>query len=355
MNISIACGGTGGHLFPGLAVAKVLRARGNVVTLWVDSRALVSATESKVADKVEVIKAKGFSFGVSLQSVGAIFSLLGSVISCWRRMFRNRPDVVLAMGSYASFGPVVAARLLGVPVVLHEANAVPGRAISLLAKFSSVVAITFSDCAKYLTCRTELTGFPVRDSIVPYFPDDIELEKNVFTVLIMGGSQGAHKLNEVGCGAFSLLAENGVSVQVVHLTGKADEMVVREKYMEMGIKHLVYPFLEDMGLAYGVSDLVICRAGASTCMELAKFRLPALLVPLPSAMRDHQTANAKFFVGAGAADMIVQSELSAESLAEYINMLVDDRSLLVKKRECLKNIAIEDASERIADLVEKCG
>lgn len=405
MNISIACGGTGGHLFPGLAVAEVLRQRGNVVTLWLDQRAVDSARGSGWDGEIETIKATGIS-GVSFKAIGTAFQLMRSVVTCRQRMRHNKPDVVLAMGSYASFGPVVAARLCRVPVVLHEANAIPGRTISLLSRFANVVALTFSECSRYFKCRTVLTGFPVRDDIIPHFPDDTVLKKGVFTVLIMGGSQGAHKLNELGSDAICTLKNKGVDLQVIHLSGEADAGIVRRKYEAAGINigggdaallkgfkprkarktrkkefdmdgedegdaalrekefnmdvedccsmvGMVYPFLKDMGIAYGVADLAVCRAGASTCMELAAFELPALLVPLPSARRDHQMANAKVFAGVGAADYIAQNDLFSERLAEYINMFVDDASLLIQKKRCLKDIAMPDAAVRIADLVEE--
>lgn len=354
MRISIACGGTGGHLFPGLAVAEVLHKRGNTVVLWVDQRAVESARDSGWSGGIEVIKASGFN-GLSLKSVVTLFRLFASAVSCWKRMRRTRPDVVLAMGSYASFGPVVAAKLLKVPVVLHEANAIPGRAISFLSRFADVVAITFSDCFQYFKCLTELTGFPVRDDITPRFPNDSIFKKEVFTVLIMGGSQGAHKLNEVGSDAVCMLAEKGVRLQVIHLTGKNDVEVVQKKYAATDLRCLVYPFLKDMGKAYGVADVAVCRAGAATCMELAAFGLPALLVPLPSARRDHQTANAKVLVDAGAADMIDQKEFSVEMFVGYIERLMNDVDLLKNKKRCLAELAMPDAAEKIAELVEKAG
>ena len=352
MNISIACGGTGGHLFPGLAVAKVLQKRGNVVTLWLDQRAVDSACSSGWSGEIETIRAAGFA-GFSLKSIITAFRLVAAVISCWRRMRHNRPDVVLAMGSYASFGPVLAARLCRVPVVLHEANAVPGRAISLLSRFATVVALTFAECSRYFKCATELTGFPVRKDIVPYFPDDAALEKGIFTILIMGGSQGAHYLNNVCSDAVCKLVAEDVPIQVVHLAGKADAESIRTKYEAANVTHLVFPFLEDMGMAYGMADIAVCRAGASTCMELATFELPALLVPLPSARRDHQTANAKVLLDAGAADMVNQNELSVDWLVGYIkNMIIDEELILARKRS-LKEFAMPEAAVRIAELVEK--
>ena len=353
MNISIACGGTGGHLFPGLAVAELLRQRGNSVTLWLDHRAVDSARGSGWDDEIETIKATGFSSGFSLKSIGRAFQLMGAVVTCWQRMRKHKPDVVLAMGSYASFGPVVAARLCRIPVVLHEANAIPGRAISLLSRFADIVAITFEECSQYFKCRTELTGFPVRDDIVPYFPEDTALNKGVFTLLIMGGSQGAHQLNEIGSDAVCMLVEKDVSIQVIHLAGMVDFESIQEKYVVSGVSSIVFPFLKDMGMAYGMANLAVCRSGASTCMELAAFELPALLVPLPSARRDHQMLNAKVLAEAGAADMIDQDDLSVKKLSEYIEALVADASSLGEKKRCLKELAMPDAAEKIAELVEK--
>jgi UDP-N-acetylglucosamine--N-acetylmuramyl-(pentapeptide) pyrophosphoryl-undecaprenol N-acetylglucosamine transferase len=352
MRIDIACGGTGGHLFPGLAVAQKLRQRGHTVLLWLDERAVDYARSSGWDGEIEAVKATGFSGGVSLKSVAACFRLMTAVVTCLYRMRRNRPDVVLAMGSYASFGPVIAAKLCRVPVVLHEANAVPGRTISLLSRFADVVALTFAECASYFNCRTELTGFPVREDIVPYWPEDTSLKRGVFTLLIMGGSQGAHFLNKVCSDAVCVLTEKGLPVQVIHLAGKADVESVKAKYAATGVNNMVFSFLDDMGMAYGMADLAVCRAGASTCMELAAFELSALLVPLPSARRDHQTANAKVFVDAGASDMVSQGELSVNKLVEYIEMQILTSSLLTDKKLLLKKLAMPDAVDRIAELVE---
>ncbi len=352
MKIGVACGGTGGHLFPGLAVANILRDRGHEVTLFIDRRALDSARGNGWTGKVELIDAVGFSGGVSLKSVIAALKFCSAILSCWRRMRRNCPDVFLAMGSYASVGPVIGARLHRVPVILHEANAVPGRAISFLANFADLVALTFADSARFFKCRTVVTGLPVR-RIHPVFPDNTVLRKDIFTVLIMGGSQGAHVINKIAVEAILFLRKRGISIQVIHLTGKDDYEFVREKYHAADVACEVYPFLEDMGRAYGIADVAVCRAGASTCMELAAFSMPSLLVPLPGAMRNHQEENAKILQKAGAADMIRQNELTPEYLAGYLEKIISDpdKNELAEKKDALEKFAVPDAAKDIADLL----
>jgi len=354
MNISIACGGTGGHLFPGLAMAKKFQNRGNTVLLWVDERAVDYARGSGWNGDIETIKASGFN-GVSFKSVGVAAKLVHSVVVCWKRMRRDKPDVVLAMGSYASFGPVVAAWLCRIPIVLHEANVIPGRAISFLSRFADLVALSFAESSVYFKGRTELTGFPIREDIIPYFPVDTELKKDIFTILVMGGSQGAHFINELASDALCELVNNGAVIQVIHLAGENDADMVREKYAATGVSSMVFSFLDDMGMAYGMADFALCRSGASTCMELTAFELPALLVPLPTARRGHQAANAKVLADAGAVDMVEQKELSVDWLVGYIGKIVSDNVKREEMKKVLRELAMPDAAVQIAELVERMG
>jgi UDP-N-acetylglucosamine--N-acetylmuramyl-(pentapeptide) pyrophosphoryl-undecaprenol N-acetylglucosamine transferase len=353
MNVGIACGGTGGHLFPGLAVAEELQRRGHDVTLWLDPRAVESAKRSGWAGPIITVKAAGFPSGFSLRSVVVACRLLGAVVASRRLMREQRPDIILAMGSYASFGPVQAARFCRVPIVLHEANAIPGRAVSLLAPHAKAVAVTFDACRRYVDGRGQLTGFPVRHDLTPSFPEGEGLDHDCFTVLLMGGSQGAHALNEIGSEAVCRAHAAGTPIQVVHLTGPADESFVRAAYEKADVPHLVYPFLKDMGLAYGAAHLAVCRAGAATCMELVSLKVPALLVPLPHARRDHQTANARVLVAAGAAELKPQSEFTVEWLVDYLAEIASHRGRLEHMRDAGRGVAVPDAAARIATLLEE--
>ena len=351
INVAVACGGTGGHIFPGLATAQELRRRGHTVTLWLSGRDVEASSVSGWDGPVQRIRAAGFPSGLSIRSAASAARLFAAAISATVRMTRSRPDVLLAMGSYASVGPALAARLLGVPLVLHEANAVPGRAIALLARFAQAVGITFAEAEARLRCRQVVpTGLPVRSDLDQRFAPG-ELLPDLFTVLVMGGSQGAHRLNEVAAEAICLLARSGAPAQVVHLSGAADEGWVRKQYERASVPHRVYAFLKEMGKAYHACHLAICRSGAASCMELALCGVPALLVPLPSSMRGHQVANARAMEQVGGADVILQQDLTAERLADYIRSARRNPEALEAKRNALRGVAVPDAAARLANVV----
>ena len=355
MKIGIACGGTGGHIFPGIVVARVLEGRGHSVALWICGRDSERGALAGWNRPVVRIRSDGLPSQLSARSLVVAFGFMAAIVSSRRRMKECRPDVLLAMGSYASVGPVVAARSLGIPVVLHEANAVPGRAVSLLSRLETVVALTFTSAASSLPGRrTVTTGFPVREDLDACFGRG-ELASDAFTVLVMGGSQGAHRLNEVVTAAVCRLHREGTLIRVLHLSGSADELFVENEYERAGVPHVVFSFLKEMGKAYNAADLAICRAGAATCMELAACGVPSLLVPLPSARRDHQAANACRMQMAGAADVVAEKDLSPESLAEYIGRARRDSGKRDEMKLALEKIASPGAAGRIANLVEQEG
>ena len=351
MKIGIACGGTGGHIYPGLAVAKELRLRGHDVSLWLAGR----DAEKGASAEWDSSREDGYPTWISHRFP---FVLLGAALAishCRRRMKRDRPDVVLGMGSYASLGPVLAARRLGIPVVLHEANVIPGRATSLLCRYTSVVALSFADSADYLAgTRTQVTGFPLRYKI----NKDQEhggSSSDVFTVLITGGSQGAQRLNEIAVQAVALLQKKGEELRVLHLAGRANEEDVRTAYRDSGASAEVYGYANDMDRLYREADLAVARSGAATCAEFAAFGLPSLLVPLPSAKRNHQLANAMVLKSSKGADVMEQDDLSVESLADYIEACKADRDRLAKMREALLELKVSEGTSALAALVEEYG
>jgi UDP-N-acetylglucosamine--N-acetylmuramyl-(pentapeptide) pyrophosphoryl-undecaprenol N-acetylglucosamine transferase len=353
MNIAVACGGTGGHVFPGIAAARALTKRGHVVTLWLAGAEAEADSVHGWDGAVEGVRAAGFRTGVSPASVAAAWRLLAAVFICRRRMRRNRPDAVLGMGSYACFGPVLAARSLGVPVVLHEANAIPGRAVRLLAPLARAVAVAFAAAAEHLPrAKTVVTGFPLRPDLGGRFEDGL-LAPGLFTVLVMGGSQGAQRLNEIATAAIIGLHQQGGRIQVVHLSGRRDDERVRTAYATAGVPHLVFSFLGEMGQAYSAADLAISRAGAASCTELAACGVPSLLVPFPWARGDHQAANAREMARAGGADVMLQQDLTVERLTEHLRRCLAEPERLARMRSALKTAAVADGAERLADLVER--
>lgn len=355
MKIAIACGGTGGHIFPGIAAGEGLRRRGHDVTLWLGGRRVEDLSTAAWDGPVERVRAEGFPSDLSWRTIVAAWRLVASVNACRRRMRAARPDVVLAMGSYASAGPGLAAQMLNIPLILHEANAVPGKAVLFLARYAGAVALGFARAEAFFTGhRRVVTGFPLRDGLDGAAPLE-GMAANRFTVLVMGGSQGAHALNAMVPDALCRAVRQGGELQVVHLSGAADEERVRDRYREDGVTAQVYGFLRDMGRAYATADLAICRAGAATCAELTRCGVPALLVPLPGAAHDHQRENARAMTVAGGADMMAQDELSCEALILYLERCMNEPGYLASKREMLAQAEAGNAVALLCDLIEEVG
>jgi UDP-N-acetylglucosamine--N-acetylmuramyl-(pentapeptide) pyrophosphoryl-undecaprenol N-acetylglucosamine transferase len=347
MYFVVACGGTGGHVFPGLAVARELARRGREVDVWYSGRDIEAAALRGWEGRV-------FSTGARPLSLRALPLLARSLFRCSSELTRRRPAVLLAMGSYSSLPPAVAARLQRVPLVLHEANAIPGKAIEWLSRFAALTATSFAETAKWLPGRTvRLTGLPVRSELVDR-PRLDDVPPGLFTVFVTGGSQGARRVNELTSQAMCLLKQAGVDdFYVIHQTGAADEARVRAAYEAAGVRAKVCAFVEDMGRAYATADLVICRAGASTCFELCLVKRPALLIPLPSAVRNHQHLNAAALVSSGGADEGIQSELTGRSLMRYVLNKKENPLALSRMRHALGALAVPDAASRVADEVER--
>ena len=351
MKAIVACGGTGGHAFPGLAVAEELRRRGHDVTVWCSGRDIESS----------VMKGwTGATFATGAKQLRArnALSVLASIMRCRRAMKKAKPDVLLAMGSYSSLPPVLAARSRGVPIVLHEANTVPGKAVDFLSRFASAVATSFETTAKHLSrSRTVLTGLPVRGDIASGKRFDF-IPADAFTVFVTGGSQGAHAVNELMREAIVMLKRElerrGEKrlLYVIHQTGAKDEAATREAYAAAGLPSRVKAFEDRMADAFASADVVVARAGASTCFELAACGKPALLIPLPTALRDHQHYNAEAFAAHGAADEGFQAELQPRPVCRYLLQKFDHPEQLAAMRERMRALAAPDAAAKVADLVE---
>lgn len=351
MKVVVACGGTGGHAFPGLAVAEELVKRGHDVTVWDSGRDIESSVMKRWTGKI-------FSTGAKQISAKNAFSILRSIFRCRKELKREKPDVLLAMGSYSSLPPVLAAHMRGVRVCLHEANTVPGKAVDFLSRFADLVAISFAMTSKYLgETRTVRTGLPVRADITGGQRFDF-IPPNAFVVFVTGGSQGAHRVNELASEALILLKKelenrpDARPLYVIHQTGAADEAGVIAAYTAAQIPSRVQAFEREMANAFASANFVIARAGASTCFELAACAKPAMLIPLPSAMRDHQHFNAEAFALEGAADEGIQAKLTARHLFRYLLNCYERPEKLEKMSEAMKRLATPDAAARVADLLE---
>ncbi len=343
----VACGGTGGHVFPGLAVARELKRRGHEVEVWLSGRDIEGATLHGWDGAVFATGARQLSLRALPAHVRAFWTCLGG-------LKRFRPEAMLAMGSYSSLPPVLAAKLRQVPVVLHEANAVPGKAVEFLSRYAVTTAVSFKETVRWLPGRaTRYTGLPVRADLAGQ-PRFNEIPEGTFTVLVTGGSQGARRVNELAAQAMSLLKQSAEApFFVIHQCGAADEARIRERYAAAGVDSMVRAFIADMGRAYASADLVICRAGASTCFELCLLGKAALLIPLPTAVRNHQHANAAALVRSNGVDEGIQQELTGRSLMRYVKTKMDQPVLLERMSQAIRALAVPDAAARVADVLEE--
>jgi len=320
--IAIACGGTGGHLFPGLAVAQQLQERGCDVALLISPKEVdQQAVKSVLGMEIFTLPAVGlqnrnyFSFAKSFWN---------SFRSAQNFFHQRRPAAVLAMGGFTSAPPIFAAKLSGAKTFLHESNTIPGRANRLLARFVDTAFIGFPETAARLRAKkTLVTGTPVRPQFQPRDAAEcriaLGLNPNLPGILVVGGSQGARGLNDLVLSALPLLKNR--NWQFLHLTGPNDFERVNAAYAANGIKAVVKPFLAEMNLALGAATAGISRSGASSLAEMAAMRLPSLLVPLPTAADNHQFFNALAFDKTGAAKLLEQKsppEKVADLLAEII-------------------------------------
>ncbi|MDN3653564.1 undecaprenyldiphospho-muramoylpentapeptide beta-N-acetylglucosaminyltransferase [Thalassotalea ponticola] len=344
--ILIMAGGTGGHIFPGLAVAQYLQQQGwHIHWLGTADRMEAELIPERNIDisfiNISGLRGKGWRSKLSMP-----FKVLQSVLQSLQVINKVQPDVVLGMGGYASAPGGVAAWLKRIPLVLHEQNAVAGMTNRYLAKIASKVLSAFPDAFKD-NVSYEVVGNPVRADITSL---DYQIqEHNSKRVLVVGGSLGAKVLNETVPQAISQIKLQGIDVW--HQTGKGNQQAVEQAYQGYKInsdKVTVSEFIDDMAKAYQWADVVICRAGALTVSELAIAGRPAIFIPLPHAVDDHQSKNAQFLVDAGAAYSLPQAQLSATLLSRKLNLLFSSQSALQKMAKASKAVSSPDATERVA-------
>jgi UDP-N-acetylglucosamine--N-acetylmuramyl-(pentapeptide) pyrophosphoryl-undecaprenol N-acetylglucosamine transferase len=348
LRIVIAGGGTGGHLYPGIAVAReMLRRRPEaIVTFAGTERGIESRVIPKEGFELDLLRSaalKGMSPAARLRG----FALLPlSALDAWRILSRRRPHLVIGVGGYSS-GPVVAlAAARRIPTLLLEQNAVPGLTNRTLAKFVSAAAVTFESTVGYFGRRGFVTGNPVRPEF--FSNDHGTAAGGPPRVLIFGGSQGSHAIN-VACVAAAPLLVRGRRLAITHQTGERDLELVRDAYRRAGLDARVEPFLFAMHREIGAADLVIARAGATTIAELTAAGKPAVLVPLPTAADDHQRRNAELLRDAGAVEVIEQKDLTGELLASRILELTASRPRLDAMSAAAKRMARPQAARLIVD------
>lgn len=346
--IMIMAGGTGGHIFPALAVAECMHAQGwNVV--WLGAKAGMEA---------QVVPPKGYAMawvrfsgvrGKGLLRMAMLpLNLLIAFLQSARAIFRHRPDVVLGMGGYITFPGGMMASLLNRPLAIHEQNAIPGLANRVLARLANSVLVAFPDAFRPSVAAI-WTGNPVRSDITALDAPASRYASRSgrLNVLIIGGSLGARTLNEIVPLALAQLAEDRRPL-VTHQSGAAHIDALRENYRRAGVVAELLPFIDDMAVCYAAADLVICRAGASTIAEIAAAGVASVLVPLPHAVDDHQTHNAKFLSDRGAAVLVPQSEFSADRLVRLLGEFSRDRLLAMANKA--RAAGKPDATQAVAKI-----
>ena len=340
--ILIMAGGTGGHVFPALAVARLLREQGWQVS-WLGTK---KGMESRIVpengidiDWISVSGLRGKGLTAKLKAPLMLLDACRQVAGVLRR---HRPDVVLGMGGFVAGPGGLMAKMFRVPLVIHEQNRVPGTTNRLLARLANVVLEAFPGSFNGPVAAL-CTGNPLREELLNIGQEPRPHSDDNLRVLVVGGSQGAQVLNEVVPEALAQVT----SVKVRHQTGKAMLGQVRENYRQLGVEADVEAFIEDMAIMYRWADLIICRAGAMTVSEVAAAGLPAILVPFALAIDDHQTANANYLVDAGAGVMIPQRELGSGMLARQIE---STRPKIRAMARAARSCARLDATQAVAEV-----
>jgi UDP-N-acetylglucosamine--N-acetylmuramyl-(pentapeptide) pyrophosphoryl-undecaprenol N-acetylglucosamine transferase len=352
----IAGGGTGGHLFPGIAIAEafVEREKVNEVLFVGTERGIEAKVLSGGRFLLRTIKAKPIKGKSFLEKVKAIWSLPTAISEASAILREFQPQLVLGVGGYASGPTLIAAFLLGIKRAIQEQNVIPGMTNRILKWFSQRIFVSFEEAKKYFPeGRTMVTGNPIRKEFLACLAAGRgEMKKrgdDRFTLLIFGGSAGARRINEAMMGALSHLQGIKSSLRIIHQTGKEDFDSVSKSYQGKGFDAFVRPFFEDIANYYLVSDLVICRSGAGTVAELAVCGKAALFIPYPYAAHHHQLINAKKLVDLGAGKMILDEELNGRSLAEIILHLYGHPEECANMEEAIQQLARPRAAEEVVD------
>jgi UDP-N-acetylglucosamine--N-acetylmuramyl-(pentapeptide) pyrophosphoryl-undecaprenol N-acetylglucosamine transferase len=348
MRVMIASGGTGGHVFPALAVANQMREQGVIVT-WLGTK---KGMENRVVPDADIeldrISALGFRGKGLLAKIAALKGFSIGCIQTIKIIRYRKPDVVLGMGGYVTAPAGLIAWLLRIPVVIHEQNRVVGTANKILSKIATKIMQAFPETFPVQNNAID-TGNPLRRDIIKAseLTKVSKSKNNAIHLLIVGGSQGARTLNQIVPQA---IAETKAELDIVHQCGEQWLEETSEQYKQLGVKASVQAFLNDMAASYQWADLVICRAGAMTISELAAVGLPSILVPYPYAIDDHQTRNAGYLVDAGAAVLVEDQNLTKHHLAEVLLKLVNNNQALSTMSSALKPLARMDATCQVVDI-----
>jgi len=362
MKIVVACGGSGGHIFPAVALAQGLKVRSpDTKLLFVGSN---SALDKRIFEKEHLsyylLSSNKLPYKASFNTAAFFIKLFFDLLKSFFILTRYSPDAVIGFGGYVSSPVIFAAYILRIPRIVHEQNVVPGRANSILFRFADRIAVSFEETKKYLGrfCRKAVfTGNPIRATLLKNDRagnlKKFGLCPDKFTTLIIGGSQGAHNLNKAFLQALVKLGREKIrSLQIIHITGISDYDWASQAYKELGIECRVFSFIDNIEDAYSVSDLVLTRSGASAIFEIAYFGLPMILIPYPFAM-SHQAENARVFSKNGAAIQIDEKNISGELLKDRIEGLLNNRTILDEMSKRAKKLSVPDSSYNLVSEVLK--
>jgi UDP-N-acetylglucosamine--N-acetylmuramyl-(pentapeptide) pyrophosphoryl-undecaprenol N-acetylglucosamine transferase len=355
----IAGGGTGGHLFPGVAIAEELRARaGDAEVLFVGTRRGIEARVlPDLGWRLDVIEVSGLKTVGFLGALRGVLRLPRALWQARRIVKRFAPDAVIGVGGYASGPVVLAARLRGVRTAICEQNSIPGLTNKLLGRVVRAVFLSFDESRRFFKARkVQMSGNPVRRALLSELSNERSFDNSspdkprTIHVLVCGGSQGAVAVNELACAALISLAKDH-PIEIVHQTGEKHRDATAERYARAGVAAECTAFIKDMAAAYRRADLVVGRAGATTVAELAIAGKPAVFIPFPFAADNHQELNAKEMAAKGAALMFRQAELTGDKLADALRPLLADPQRLAGMRTAMRSLAKPRAAADVIDWV----
>ena len=351
LGMIIAGGGTGGHLFPGIAIAEEFLRRNP------SHRVLFIGTERGLEKKIlgglglplRTIRVEGIKGRGPRQSAEALAKIPGSLVASFRIIREFRPDIVVGVGGYASGPAVLAARFMGLTTAIAEQNAFPGLTNRILGRFADRIFVAFSASQRWFPKKRSLvTGNPIRAAFLADRPKEVE-NPQPFTILIFGGSQGAHAINRIVSEALDHLLHLKDRLRFIHQTGESDRETVAEAYGKRGFTAEVTPFIMDMAAAYRKADLLLCRAGATTIAEVTAGGKASILIPYPFAVNDHQTQNAEILSRAGAAEVIAEKDLSGPLLAALMERLYLNPEAVRKMAASAAGLGNPNAAKDIVD------
>lgn len=354
MRIVIAGGGTGGHIFPGLAIAQAAqRLQPETDVLFVGAeQGLERTVIPKAGYPIELLTISGLKNLTWRQKCRSLFAVPVAVAKSMLILHRYHADAVIGVGGYASGPVVLAAAMLGIPSAICEQNSIPGLTNRILGKVVRRVFGSFAYSASYFPARKfELSGNPVRQEFLKQITQAASLvtpTQQAYHLLVLGGSQGARALNEAVPKAAHLLKQKGLDVTVLHQAGKSEVDKVKQAYLEAGVPAQVSPFIDNMVEAYQQADVTICRSGATTCAEVMVLGVPTIMVPFPFAADDHQTKNAQELSENNAGILIVQSKLTPQALAEELTTLLQSPHKREAMAKAAKSLGRPEAAEAIA-------